>query len=53
MKRNTLVGEPSKAVMKEIWNRAPSVVPGPEPPDRHLDTGFGIGFVTCSFPEVQ
>lgn len=25
MKRNTSAGEPSKAVMKDPWNRAPSV----------------------------
>lgn len=35
MKRNMSAGEPSKAVMKECWNRAPSVAS-----DRRLDTGF-------------
>lgn len=35
MKRNMSAGEPSKAVMKEFWNRAPSVAS-----DRRFDTGF-------------
>jgi hypothetical protein len=49
MKRNTSAGELSKAVMKELWNRAPSVAP-----DRRLDTGFRIlRNVACSFPEMR